>query len=163
MWNVILGIIGAWFNYMLAMRWNLEMGINDYAFIIFTDVVFGAFSTSFGTLPIMALFAKITPKRIEGTVFAFLTGTSNLDQGVMQPAMGSLINSQFVGVDKDDQSGYPTLALISFFCSFIGFALLPLIPKKDAIDKSNKEREEKEILDKKEAYKRREERWKKRN
>ena len=59
------------------------MGINDYAFLIFTDVVFGAISTSFGTLPIMALFAKITPKSIEGTVFAFLTGTSNLDNSVM--------------------------------------------------------------------------------
>lgn len=23
MWNVILGIIGAWLNYMFAMRWNL--------------------------------------------------------------------------------------------------------------------------------------------
>ena len=79
MFNVIFGILGAWFNYMLAMRWNLEMGISDYAFLIFTDVVFGAISLSFGTLPILALFAKITPKRIEGTMFAFLTGTSNLD------------------------------------------------------------------------------------
>jgi hypothetical protein len=64
---------------MFAMRWNLAMGINDYVFIIFSDVVFGAISTSFGTLPILALFAKITPRRIEGTMFAFLTGTSNLD------------------------------------------------------------------------------------
>jgi hypothetical protein len=31
----------------------------------------------------MALFAKITPHRIEGTMFAFLTGTSNLDGGVI--------------------------------------------------------------------------------
>jgi hypothetical protein len=34
---------------------------------------------AFSTLPLMALFAKITPKRIEGTIFAFLTGTWNLD------------------------------------------------------------------------------------
>jgi len=61
------------------MRWNLEAGIDDYVFLIFTDVVFGAIALSFGTLPILALFAKITPKRIEGTMFAFLTGTSNLD------------------------------------------------------------------------------------
>lgn len=79
MWNVVFGTVGAWLNYMFAMRWNLDMGINDYVFIIFSDVVFGAISTSFGTLPILALFAKITPRRIEGTMFAFLTGTSNLD------------------------------------------------------------------------------------
>ena len=155
MWNVILAIIGAWLNYMFAMRWNLEMGISDYAFLIFTDVVFGAISTSFGTLPIMALFAKITPKRIEGTIFAFLTGTSNLDQGVIAPAMGSWINYQFVGVTKDDLSGYPTLALISFFCSFIGFALLPLIPTKEALDKSKIERHQQAIVNKKESQERR--------
>ena len=131
MYNVIFGVVGAWLQFMFAMRWNLDMGISDYAFLIFTDVVFGAISLSFGTLPIMALFAKITPKRIEGTMFAFLTGTSNLDQGVIGPMMGAFINAQFVGVDKDDQSGYSTLCLISFFCSFIGFALLPLILKKE--------------------------------
>jgi len=87
---------------VFAKRWNLEMGISDYAFLIFTDVVFGAFALSFGTLPILALFAKITPKRIEGTMFAFLTGTSNLDGGVIAPMVGSWINYQFVGVNKDD-------------------------------------------------------------
>jgi len=46
-WNVIINIIGAWLNYMFAMRWNLSMGISDYVFIIFSDVVFGALSTAF--------------------------------------------------------------------------------------------------------------------
>ena len=84
------------------MRWNLDIGISDYFFLIFTDIVFGALSMAFQLLPILALFAKITPKRIEGTMFAFLTGAFNLDQGVIAPLMGSLINSQFVGVNKDD-------------------------------------------------------------
>jgi len=79
MWNVIFGIFGSGLQVCFAMRWNLECGIDDYVFLIFTDVVFGAIALSFGTLPILALFAKITPKRIEGTMFAFLTGTSNLD------------------------------------------------------------------------------------
>jgi len=41
-WNIVIGIIGAFLNYSFAMRWNLVCGINDYVFIIFTDVVFGA-------------------------------------------------------------------------------------------------------------------------
>jgi uncharacterized membrane protein YeaQ/YmgE (transglycosylase-associated protein family) len=93
MWNVVLGIIGSFLNYCFAMRWNVAIGISDYFFLIFTDVVFGAISTAFGVLPIMALFAKITPRRIEGTMFAFLTGTSNFDNGVMQPMMGAWINN----------------------------------------------------------------------
>jgi len=58
--------------------------------------------------------------------------------------MGSWINSQFVGVTKDDQSGYSTLCLISFICSFIGFALLPLIALRKDIRKANRERKAKE-------------------
>lgn len=90
-WNVALAVLAAWLNYCFAMRWNLEVGISDYCFILFTDVVFGAISTAFGTLPLMALFAKITPRGIEGTIFAFLTGTSNLDGGVLQPMVGTFI------------------------------------------------------------------------
>ena len=153
-WNVILAIIGTWLNYCFAMRWNLSWGISDYFFLIFTDVVFGAISTAFGLLPIMALFAKITPRGIEGTMFAFLTGTANFDSGVMQPMLGAWINSQFVGVNKDDQSGYPTLCLISFFCSFIGFALLPLIPLKKDIEEANLAREKQAEIDKIESDKR---------
>jgi uncharacterized membrane protein YeaQ/YmgE (transglycosylase-associated protein family) len=81
--NVIIGIVGAFLAYAFAMRWNLACGINDLSFLFFTAIVFGTFSIAFSTLPIMALFAKITPHRIEGTMFAFLTGTSNLDGGVI--------------------------------------------------------------------------------
>lgn len=159
-WNVILSIIGAFLAYMLAMRWNVAIGISDYAFLIFTDVVFGAIQMAFSTLPILALFAKITPKRIEGTMYAFLTGASNLDQGVLQPAMGAWINNQFVGVNKDDQSGYPTLMLIALICSFIGFALLPLIPLKKDIDESQKVRDQEEAEELEKRKQRRDERLK---
>ena len=93
MWYVILNIIGAFLGYVLAMRWNLAMGIPDYIFIIFTDTVFNALMVAFATLPTLALFAKICPRRIEGTMFAFLTGASNLDQSVLQPMVGSFINA----------------------------------------------------------------------
>jgi Na+/melibiose symporter-like transporter len=78
-WNVIINIVGSFLNYCFAMRWNLQMGISDMTFIIFSDVVFGALSTAFQLLPLLSLFAKICPKRIEGTMFALLTGTYNLD------------------------------------------------------------------------------------
>lgn len=73
-------------------------------------------------------------------MFALLTGTYNLDSSVIAPMMGSWINYQFVGVTKDDQSGYSTLCLISFICSFLGFLLLPLIPLRKDVRKSNRER-----------------------
>lgn len=112
------------------MRWNLEWGIPDLAFLIFTDVIFNVIITVLIVLPLMSLFAKITPKKIEGTTFAFLTGTWNFGYGVVSPAVGTWINYQFVGVNKNDLSGYPTLCLISFICSLFNFLLLFLIPTK---------------------------------
>jgi Na+/melibiose symporter-like transporter len=80
---VMIGVgvrtLGGFLNYAFAMRWNLNIGVSDYALLFFTDVVFSSVQIAFSTLPLMALFAKITPKRIEGTIFAFLTGTWNLD------------------------------------------------------------------------------------
>ena len=63
---------------MFARRWNLEIGIPDLAFLFFTDVVFSVLLLLFYGLPILALFAKVTPKKVEGTIFAFLTGTVHL-------------------------------------------------------------------------------------
>jgi len=66
-------------DFSFSMRWNSEyLGINDYVWLVLTSIYGGTYAIAFATLPIMALFAKITPRRIEGTMFAFLTGTSNL-------------------------------------------------------------------------------------
>jgi Na+/melibiose symporter-like transporter len=70
-------VLGNLLNFCCAKRWNLEVEIDDMFFLIFTDVVFNVLSTLLFTLPILSLFAKITPPKIEGTIFAFLTGTLN--------------------------------------------------------------------------------------
>ena len=58
------------------------------------DVVFNALSTMLYNLPILSLFAKITPVKIEGTIFAFLTGTMNFASTVISPGIGTWINYQ---------------------------------------------------------------------
>lgn len=60
--------------------------------LFFTDVTFSMMSFTLYVLPIMALFAKITPPQIEGTIFAFLTGTKNLSNIFISPALGVFIN-----------------------------------------------------------------------
>ena len=85
------------------------------------------------SLPIMALFAKITPEKIEGTTFATLTGTMNLANGIIAPAMGTWINHQFVGVTSEDLSKYEILCLIAVVCAAISYVLVFLIPTKAQI------------------------------
>lgn len=148
-WNCVITVISNFFNYAFAKRWNLDWGFSDMEFIIFSDVITNALNTAFQLLPLLSMFAKIIPKNIEGTMFAFLTGAWNLDQSVLAPMMGSLINAQFVGVNKDDQSGYSTLCLISLICSIFNFALLPLVALRKDIRKANRERKiQQDILDK---------------
>lgn len=88
-YSMVLSVLSAFVHFVLAMRWNLYLGISDLIFIIFTDVVFGCLITALLLLPTMALFAKITPPGVEATIFAFLTGTGNFAEGVISPMVGA--------------------------------------------------------------------------
>ena len=90
--NVGVQFIGAFMNHALAMRWNLEIDAPDLVWIIVTDLFLGIFTVAFFTLPLMSLFAKIVPERVEGTMFAFLEGALNFDQKVIKPMLGTFIN-----------------------------------------------------------------------
>lgn len=128
---MLVQVVSTFLNFCFAKRWNKDIGISDLVFLLFTDIVFSVVGTLLYTLPILALFAKITPAKIEGTIFAFLTGTMNLASTVISPGMGTWINHQFVGVNKKDLSNYSTLCLIAFIGSILTIALLPLIPTKE--------------------------------
>lgn len=95
-WMIVIAttvhVIGAFNEYVFAKRWNLEIGIPDLVFLFFTNSVFSTTLILFYGLPILALFAKVTPKKIEGSTFAFLTGTWNLSQKIIAPAMAVWIN-----------------------------------------------------------------------
>lgn len=82
----------------------------------------------------MVLFAKVIPKNIEGTVFAFLTGTINFGNGIISPITGSVLNDVFVDVTRDNMknSNMVKLAWIEAYTSLIPIVFLKLIPlKKD--------------------------------
>jgi hypothetical protein len=53
------------------------IGISAFELCLFQNLFQDAMLMAFIDLPLMVLFAKIIPKRIEGSVFAFLTGTIN--------------------------------------------------------------------------------------
>ena len=150
-WSTIFSVISAISSYAFAVRFNVLIGVNDIVFILLTDTMFGVISLAMNTLPTLALFAKITPTKIEGTVFAFLTGTTNLANSVLSPMVGVWLNEKFVGVTADDLSKYKDLCLIGIVSSVLGFLILPLIPLKSDIVYWQEKREEKERLQKAEG------------
>merc|ERR1711918_23366 len=107
--------------------------IDDMFFLLFTDAVTNTLSTLLFTLPVLSLFAKITPPKIEGTIFAFLTGTMNFQSTVIAPGIGTWINYQFVGVNKKDLSQYSTLMLIRLCGAILTYAIIWLIPDKEMV------------------------------
>jgi Na+/melibiose symporter-like transporter len=91
-YSTIMCVFSTGLKFCYASRWNLLIGISDVMFLVFTDIVFGCLVLAMNILPCLALFAKITPPGIEGTVFAFLTGTWNMADSVISPMVGAKIN-----------------------------------------------------------------------
>jgi len=96
-YSFLVSLVFSPFQFMFVLRKNVEFGIPDLALIVFTDVIDDILSQCLVLMPLMVLFAKICPKNIEATTFAFLTGTSNL-MGSVRGIVGTLINDKFVGV-----------------------------------------------------------------
>jgi MFS family permease len=101
-WSTVISIISGFCSLAFALRLNVKLGISDMIYVVFTDTIFGVISQAMNLLPCLALFAKVTPKRIEGTVFAFLTGATNLASTVISPLIGVWINEKFIGVTADN-------------------------------------------------------------
>jgi hypothetical protein len=78
-------------NLIFVLRLNLELGIDDITFITIATVFHDALGVSFLILPMTVLFAKLTPKHIEATVFAMLTGIVNLSIQVLSPLSGAFL------------------------------------------------------------------------
>ena len=81
-------------------------------------------------MPVLVLFAKITPKNIEATVFALFTGVFNLSAIVISPNMGILINKLFVGVTLSSLDNYYKLVFIQMVLAVVPLFLIGLIPMR---------------------------------
>ena len=59
--SIVMSCISAMFDYGLAKRWNLTIGICDLTYLYTTSIVFGIISNAISILPLLSLFAKIIP------------------------------------------------------------------------------------------------------
>ena len=94
-----------------------------------------ALDMAFFDLPIMSLFAKITPENIEGTIFAMLTGLINLSSGVLAPLCGTLIDNMFFHVTREnlDSDNMESLVWTGTFMSLLPLLFMWLIPLRKQI------------------------------
>jgi len=109
-WSIVLNIVAGFVDYLFIIRVTKEKyGIEDIYFLYGTTIIFGIVSNAISFLPIMALFARIIPKKIEGTMYAFLTGVWNLSNDVICTQLGYYINVKFFNVTGEDLHDFKKL------------------------------------------------------
>lgn len=96
-----------------VLRWNVrcdEEGncvdiISDFALICCGGIVLAPLVFSMSLLPALVMFQKLTPGKVEATMFAFAMSIVN-SGGMLGNFTGYLVNENFVGVDKDHLSQF---------------------------------------------------------
>lgn len=80
---------------------NFTFGLPKFLFISLTETVTDTVHYAFVTLPILVLYAKITPEKIESSMFAMLMGFNNLWNYFVSPNLGNIINATLVHCTYD--------------------------------------------------------------
>lgn len=93
------------------------------------------FVMAFVDMPFLSLCAKITPKRVEGSVFALLMGIRNFQVSVLAPMVGSSINDWFFHVTSDNISDENMMQICIFdlWVVLLPILILKLIPLRKTV------------------------------
>lgn len=91
----LLNAFGAFTTILYTTEHTL--GLKPYDFVFLTSTVTDTLCEAYTTLPAMVLFAKLIPKNVESSLFAFMTGVLNFATMTVSRELGIWINSM-VGV-----------------------------------------------------------------
>ena len=94
----LINFLGAFMTMLFCLE--ITFGIPNYLFVIMTSTVTDSLSQCFVTMPLMILYAKLIPEKIEASLFGFLMGLSNLSNLFLSKNLGNLINLR-VGCNLD--------------------------------------------------------------
>lgn len=110
--SVCIGFFGSAIDLIQIFRLNLQIGIPDFAILLFGSTVLASIQFALSQLPMLVVFQKITPQHVEATMMALSASIVNLSRGFLGDCTGAFINHQFVKVTKEDMSNYYILSLI---------------------------------------------------
>jgi hypothetical protein len=110
-------------------------GIPNFLFVILTSTVTDTLYISFARLPLMVLYAKVIPEKVEASLFAFLMGLSNLANNFIAKNWANLINS-WVGCNRSNlEEKVWQLYAAQAACSIIPLFFIWLVPTRVQIEK----------------------------
>jgi hypothetical protein len=91
---------------------NIEIGIPDFAILLFGSTVLSSISFALSQLPMLVVFQKVTPSHVEATMMALSASIVNLSRGFLGDCTGVFINHYFIKVTKEDMGNYYMLSCI---------------------------------------------------
>ncbi|KAI9139222.1 folate-biopterin transporter [Paraphysoderma sedebokerense] len=130
-WSQIGVIIMNFTSYMLIQRWNVAIGIPDYAFLLLTSCVDSVISR-LNSMPFLVLAAQVCPPDMEATFFALLMSLSNLTAGQL-PALWSKPVLDAYKVRKGNFVHFDKVNLINMALSVLPLFLVWMLPTYSAI------------------------------
>ena len=113
-------------SFIVIFRWNEQWGVSSFAFLFGSEVV----SDVVGFLlqmPILIMSAKLSPKHIEGTVYALQVSTNNIG-GSVSGQLGALL-TEYYGVTEEHMGNLWKLTLVCIALGMLPIAFIPCLPE----------------------------------
>jgi MFS family permease len=127
----LVNFVGA----LLTMFFCLDFtfGLPKFLYVMLTATVTDIIWIMCVTLPVLVLFAKLMPERIEASLFAFLMGINNLTAYFVSVNLGNLINLLIGDSLATLRQDTWKLFAIQAACSLIPLLFIWLIPTREQI------------------------------
>ena len=110
---------------ILISRVNLTWGISDFWFSIGDELIVELVSIMV-VMPMLIVCAKVSPANVEGTVYSFLTMSSNISMAIGE-AFSAMLTA-YLGISVTKFTNLKTLIIISAACSLLPLFFLWLLP-----------------------------------
>ena len=123
---LILSIPISLTQFIVIFRWNEAWGISDFAFLFGSEVI-GDTVSFLLQMPILIMSAKLSPKRIEGTVYALQVSTNNIG-GSVSGQLGALLTS-FYGVTATNMDNLWKLTLVCIVLGNLPIFFVSCLPE----------------------------------
>jgi hypothetical protein len=136
--STFLYFIFTFLAFMLVMRYNLLLGIPDFAVCI-VGFAFLSILAELSMMPMLSLACMICPRSLEGTVYSFFMSALNLGQ-CLSTLFGASLTAG-LGITANDFTNLPHLIIISNMFKIVPIIILYFIDDKYLEPNKNKDLE----------------------
>lgn len=130
-WSQVFAIFIAFLSYAVVRRWNVAIGIPDFAFLMLTNCSEQMLG-KLNSVPFLILAAQFCPEKMENTFFALLMSLFNFSD-IQIPSIWSKAILDNFNIQGGNFTQFPTVVLINLFMGFIPLLLIFMVPTYSAI------------------------------